>query len=496
MSSRGLAFGIPSYRVDGMDSVAVRVATQRAVEIMRAGKGPVIIEAMVYRYLHHSGALAGSAFGYRSKNEEARWRAQDPIQRLARQMVERGWLTQEEDELIRKRAQDALNDVVVALTEMTGNVRVVRPGLLPDPSFCDYGVRGDLSEFAGVPFVEQETYSGELVEAKFIEMLPRVMGRRMEADERVFVIGEDIHRMRGGTNGQTRGLPERFPDRVVPTPISEGSFCGLAGGVALERTFRPVVEIMYPDFAMVAADQLFNQTAKARHMFGGAARLPLVVRSKVAIGSGYGSQHSMDPAGLYASWPGWRIVAPSTPFDYVGLFNSALRCEGPVLVPEHVQLYASKGLVPVDDLDFHIPLGHAKVARSGRALTVLTYLYMTKLAVDVAERSGIEAEIVDLRSLDRAGLDWDTIGASVMKTNNVLIIEDGSLTASYGSLLADEIQQRYFDYLDQPVKRLHGGEACPTVSGVLEKAAIVDAARIQDAFIDILKDAGEWTWAA
>ncbi len=495
MSSRGLAFGIPSFRVDGMDPIAVRVASEKAVELMRAGKGPVMIEAMVYRYRHHGGPLAGSAFGYRTKEEEAEWRERDPIAFLSRKMIERGWLTADEDAVLRSRAQEALRDVVDALTEMNGNHRQVRPELWPDPSFRDFGLRGDLAEFKDVTFVEQDTFSGVQKDAKFIEVMARVMGRRMETDERIFVIGEDVHKLRGGTNGQTRGLPERFPDRIIPTPISEGGFSGLAGGVALEGTYRPVVELMYPDFALVAADQLFNQIAKVRHMFGGDDRLPIVVRSKVALGAGYGSQHSMDPAGLYSNWPGWRIVAPSTPFDYVGLFNTALRCEDPVLVIEHQQLYQMTGPVP-DDLDYFIPPGKAKVARAGKDFTVLTYLYMVPMAMQMAEQMGIDPEIVDLRSLDRAGLDWETIGASIRKTNNVLILEQGSLTASYGGMLGDEVQRRFFDYLDQPVKRVYGGEASPSVSRVLEQATIVKPEDIRRGFASILADKGFTQWAA
>ena len=492
MSSRGLAFGIPSFRVDGMDPVAVRVVSEKAVQLMRAGKGPVMIEALVYRYLHHGGPLAGSAFGYRTKDEEAQWRTRDPIAFLARNLIERKWLTEEENTILRARAQDALRDVVDALTELNGNRRQVRAGLWPDSSFRDYGVRGDLAEFNGIRFVEQETFKGKLAESKFIEALPRVMARRMETDNRIFVIGEDVHKLRGGTNGQTRGLPERFPDRIIGTPISENGFSGLAGGIALEGTYRPVVELMYPDFALVAADQLFNQIAKVRHMFGGDARVPIVVRSKVALGSGYGSQHSMDPAGLYSNWPGWRIVAPSTPFDYVGLFNSALLCEDPVLVIEHQQLYASTGPIAVDDFDYYIPLGKAKVVRLGDSFTVLTYLYMTTVAIQVAEQMNVGAEIVDLRSLDRAGLDWETIGASIRKTNNVLIVEQGSLTASYGAMLADEVQRRFMDYLDQPVKRVCGGEASPSVSRVLELATIVKADDLKRAFEGVLADKGQW----
>lgn len=496
MSSRGLAYGIPSYRVDGMDPVAVRVVMEKALKAMRAGKGPAIIEAVVYRYMHHGGGTVGSAFGYRSKDEEAEWKKRDPLIRMAKEMIARKWLTEDEDARLRNVAQDAMRDVIDLLTVPDGNKRKVRAELWPDVKFRDFGLRGDLSEFKGARFEEQETFTGKLGETKFIESVSAVMNRRMETDERIFCIGEDIHKLRGGTNGATKGLAQRFPDRIVPTPIAELGFSGLAGGVAMEGTYRPVIELMYPDFALVAADQLFNQIAKARHMFGGDTKMPVVLRTKCALGTGYGSQHSMDPAGLYVNWPGWRIVAPSTPFDYVGLMNSALLCEDPVLMIEHVDLYNSTGLAPVDDLDYYIPLGKAKVVRPGRAFTVLTYLYMTPLAIQVAEKMGLDAEIIDLRSLDRAGIDWATIAASIQKTNNVVVLEQGPLTVSYGGVLTDEIQRRFFDYLDQPVKRIHGGESSPSVSKVLERAAFVGAEEIAAGFASVMQDKGERLWAA
>jgi 2-oxoisovalerate dehydrogenase E1 component len=277
---------------------------------------------------------------------------------------------------------------------------------------------------------------------------------------------------------------------VIPTPIAEQGFLGLAGGVASEGSYRPVVELMYADFALVAADQAFNQIAKARHMFGGDAPMPLVLRSKCAIGTGYGSQHSMDPAGLYAMWPGWRIVAPSTPFDYVGLMNSALRCEDPVLVIEHVALYNTTGPGPLEDLDYCIPLGRAKVVRPGSAFTVLTYLALTPLAVQAADAMGLDVEVIDLRSLDRAGLDWETIGASLRKTHNVVVLEQGPLTVSYGAMVADEVQRRFFDELDQPVVRIHGGESSPSVSKVLERAAVVGLEEIKAAYARVMGDSG------
>jgi 2-oxoisovalerate dehydrogenase E1 component len=485
LSSRGAAYGIPALRVDGMDPVAVRLAAQMAVSAMRNGGGPYIIEAEVQRFFHHSGGMLSSAFGYRTKAEEAAAKARDPLAALARGMIERGWLRPEEDARLRAEACGVMKDIVERVTEPAGEKRAIIAALWPDPSFPDRGVRGDLAELQGLRYEELETASGKVDTVRFIDVVPKVMGRRMEEDPRIFCLGEDIHRLRGGTNGATRGLVERFPDRIIGTPISEQGFAGLAGGVAAEGHFRPVVEFMYADFSLVAADQLFNQIAKIRHMFGGDTPVPLVLRTKCAIGTGYGSQHSMDPAGLYAMWPGWRIVAPSTPFDYVGLMNTALKCNDPVLVIEHVDLYTSKGLGPVEDLDYHIPLGKAKVVRPGSAFTVLTYLAMTPLAVRIADELGIDAEIIDLRSLDHAGLDWETIGASIRKTNHVVVLEQGSWTASYGAMLADEVQRRFFDHLDAPVGRIHGGEASPNVSKILEAAAVIGPDKLRRAFQDV-----------
>jgi 2-oxoisovalerate dehydrogenase E1 component len=187
----------------------------------------------------------------------------------------------------------------------------------------------------------------------------------------------------------------------------------------------------------------------------------------------------MDPAGVFATAPGWRIVAPSTPFDYVGLMNSALRCKDPVVVLEHVDLYGSTGPAPVDDLDYCLPVGKAAVRRTGSDVTVISYLAMVPFVLDAVETVGeVDAEVIDLRWLDRASIDWDTIGESIKKTNNVLIAEQGAVGTSYGGWLADEIHRRYFDWLDQPVQRVTGGEASPSISKVLERAAIAKSEEV------------------
>ena len=347
-------------------------------------------------------------------------------------------------------------------------------------------MRGDLSEFDDAPVVSPTGFAVAVEDRKFIEAVAAVMGRRMETDDGVVVMGEDVHRLNGGTNGATRGLPDRFPGRVLGTPIAENAFAGLAGGIALDGRFRPVVEFMYADFMWVAADQLFNQIGKARHMFGGDGAVPLVLRSKVAMGTGYGSQHSMDPAGVFATAAGWRIVAPTTPYDYVGLMNSALRCQDPVVVLEHVDLYNTTGPGPVDDLDYCLPVGKAAVRREGSDVTVISYLAMVPYVLEAVEQHGaVDAEVIDLRWLDRASIDWDTIGASIAKTNQVLIAEQGAVGTSYGGWLADEIHRRFFDLLDAPVWRVTGGEASPSISKVLERAAIAQTDEVVAALAEI-----------
>ena len=492
LSARGLAFNIPSWKVDGMDPLAVHLAMSEAVAHMRAGNGPTIVEVDVYRFFHQNGPFPGSAFGYRTKDEEAQWRRRDPLDKIAAEMIGRALITQADVDALRQRCKDVMKDVCGRLTEAAdGGKRRVRADLWPRPDFRDVGLRSDGAELAGLRYQDVDGYGGDKVERKFVDAVADVLDRRMETDAGVVVLGEDVHRLKGGTNGATRGLKDKYPDRVLGTPISENAFAGLGGGLAMDGRYKPVVEFMYPDFMWVAADQIFNQIGKARHMFGGDIDVPFVLRTKVAMGTGYGSQHSMDPAGIFATAPGWRIVAPSTPFEYVGLMNTALASKDPVLVIEHVDLYASSGDVPAGDLDYAIPFGRARVRRAGSKVTILTYLSMVSRALKAAEEAGVDAEVIDLRTLDRASLDWDTIGASIQKTNNVLIVEQGARGTSYGAMLSDEIQRRYFDWLDQPIKRVTGGEASPSISKVLERAAFVDTEEVLAGLADVLADLGE-----
>src|SRR6185295_18330091 len=217
------------------------------------------------------------------------------------------------------------------------------------------------------------------------------------------------------------------------------------------------------------------QAAKFRHMFGGGFGVPLVVRARISPSAGYGSQHSGDPSGLFALYPAWRIVAPSTPFDYIGLMNAAIRCNDPVLIVEHAELFQTEGPVPTDDADYCIPLGKAKIVRPGSACTVLAAATTVAHACKVAEETGIDAEVIDLRSLDPLGWDWETIGESIKRTNRVMITEQTAHYLTFGGRMAAEIQERLFDYLDHEVLVSTGGIASPVVSAPLNRAALGNA---------------------
>ncbi|MBZ8134361.1 thiamine pyrophosphate-dependent enzyme [Afifella sp. IM 167] len=479
LSARGLGLGIPSITFDGMDVIAARRAMQTAKQIIADRSGPVVLEARTYRYLHQSGALKGSAFGYRNKDEEEEWSARDPLVTYPAQLERLGVIDEKGIAALKERVDGVIDGVLARLIENYSDkkTRRLQPSLWPDPEAVEEGIRGDLSELDGLPRLEEgEIAPEDRSEVKFIDVISAAMLRNMEKFDGLAIFGEDVHRLRGGTAGATRGIGERFPERLIGTPICENGFTGLALGAALNG-MRPVIEIMYPDFALVAADQLFNQIGKVRHMFGGDFPVPVVVRSRVSQGTGYGSQHSMDAAGLFALYPGWRIVAATTPHDYIGLLNAAVACDDPVLVLEYNELFQKRGFVHKDDWNYIVPFGKARIAREGRAATILSYGPMVDTCCEVAERTGLDAEVIDLRTLDPLGLDWETVETSVQRTNALMIAERTTRGTSIGSRIVSDAQTRLFDWLDHEIVHVTGTESSAVVSKVLEAAAF---ARPQD----------------
>lgn len=490
LSARGLSLGIPAIVFDGMDVIAARIAMEEARAIITQDGGPVLLEAETYRFFHQSGTLRGSAYGYRSKIEEEQWTARDPLCCFPNELIDASIIAGQDVGVLEGRVNEILDGALARLIENHRDLTTayIRPILWPNPEEVDVGIRGSLSGLSLFSTVElEERNPAELTDAKLSDVIAQAMLRNMELHPNLVILGEDVHRLRGGTAGATRGIRERFPSRLIGTPICENGFVGLALGAAL-NCMHPVVEIMYPDFALGAADQLFNQISKVRHMFGGTFPVPIIVRSRVSSGTGYGSQHSMDASGLFALYPGWRIFAPSRPYDYIGMLNAAVACDDPVLIVEYSSLFDAIGPVPIGSWDYIVPVGKARIARKGKRCTILAYGPMVGFACEAAVRSGVDAEVIDLRTIDPLGLDWTLIEASVRKTSILMIAERNARGTAIGSRIVSEAQKRLFDWLDNEIIHVTGAEAAPVVSKILENAALADAITIEIALRNLDAD--------
>lgn len=486
LAQRGLGFGVLSILVDGMDPLAVYLATKEARKHSLSPEGgPVLIEAENYRFKHQAQSLPGSAYGYRTKDEEAEWAKRDPYDVFPRQLMAADAIDEEQNSLLLARAGEIVDAASKALTRSDGGSVIVKAELYPTRDDVDEGIRSDGHEFEGVDFVDWEDLPQGRTR-KLIDVIPEVIHKRVDEDDSIVVLGEEVAQMKGGAFMATKGIYREHPDRVLNTPISEGGFSGMSLGLAI-MGFRPVVELMYPDFVLVAADQVLNQIPKFRYMYGNQYDVPVVFRTKVGIGTGYGAQHSMEPASIYGMYPGWRIVAPAFPRDYVGLFNTALKSLDPVFIIEHAFLYETSGEVH-EDRDYCIPMGKARVARDGADVTLIAYSYMTHKALAAAEKlavDGIDAEVIDLRTVDYANMDFETIGASVKKTGRAVICEEGLFSGGLGAQVSFEIQRRFFDYLDAEVYRVAAEPVPVPVSKALEDFVIPGPAEIVSAAHEI-----------
>ncbi|MCJ7666885.1 MAG: alpha-ketoacid dehydrogenase subunit beta [Anaerolineae bacterium] len=292
-------------------------------------------------------------------------------------------------------------------------------------------------------------------EITYAEAIREALRQEMRRDERVFLLGEDLG-VYGGAFGVTYGLLEEFgEERVRDTPISEAAIAGAAIGAALTG-MRPVAEIMFMDFITIAMEELVNQGAKLRFMFGGKAKVPMVLRTAAGAGTGAAAQHSQSLEAWLVHVPGLKVVMPSTPYDAKGLLLASIRDDNPVIFVEHKLLYKTKG--PVPEEDYTIPLGVADIKREGKDLTIIATSLMVLRALQAAEelaKEGIEAEVVDPRTLKP--FDAETVNRSVMKTGRALIVHEAPLTGGVGAEIAATIAEGpAFDYLDAPIRRLAG----------------------------------------
>jgi acetoin:2,6-dichlorophenolindophenol oxidoreductase subunit beta len=306
----------------------------------------------------------------------------------------------------------------------------------------------------------------------YSEALNEALREEMHRDPMVFVMGEDVAVWGGGgIFGVTKTLLEEFGiDRVRDTPISEEAIVGLAVGAAATGC-RPVAEIMYADFTTMAMDPIVNQAAKMRYMFGGKARVPLVIRAQEGAGRGNAAQHSQSLEAWFAHIPGLKVVTPSTPYDAKGLLKSAIRDDNPVIFLEHKALYFTKGHVPSEE--YLIPLGQADVKRVGTDVTVVGVHTMALKALEAADElktEGISIEVIDPRSI--FPLDIDTIVDSVKKTGRLVVAHEAYQRAGIGAEIAIQVMERAFDYLDAPIERVAGANCPVPYATNLERLAI------------------------
>ncbi|MEE8557222.1 MAG: alpha-ketoacid dehydrogenase subunit beta [Myxococcota bacterium] len=322
-----------------------------------------------------------------------------------------------------------------------------------------------------------------MAEIRYFEAINQALFEEMARDERVFLFGEDVGLI-GGTFRVTEGLMAEFGSRRVrDTPISEAAIVGIGAGAAMTG-MRPVAELMTLNFGMVAMDQIVNHVSKMRYMFGGQVTLPLVIRAPQGGGTQKGAQHSHSIESWFVNTPGIRVVLPSTPYDAKGLLKTAIRCDDPVLFLEHELLYSTRGEVPEEE--YLIPFGCSEVKRSGRDVTIIAWSRMVFEALQAAEalaEEGIEAEVVDPRTLDP--LDFDTILTSVARTRRAVVVEEGWRNVGVGAELAARLQEDLFYELDAPVQRIGAADVPTPYAKNLERLALPDAGRIFETVLKI-----------
>jgi pyruvate dehydrogenase E1 component beta subunit len=315
---------------------------------------------------------------------------------------------------------------------------------------------------------------------RFREALRAAMLEEMERDESVFLLGEEVGHYQGAYK-VTEGLLEKFgPRRVIDTPIAESGFAGIAIGAAMVG-LRPIVEFMTWNFSAVAFDQILNNAAKLRQMSGGQLQVPIVFRAPNGSARQVGSQHSHAMEHFYAHIPGLKCIAPATPADAYGMLKTAIRDDNPVLLFESETLYSFKDEVP-DDLNFTVPFGVARVAREGRDVTLISWSRIVHVCLEAAAvlaKQGIDAEVIDLRSL--RPLDEETLVRSVSKTHRAVVAHEGWTYGGVGAEISDRIQRLAFDELDAPISRVGFLDVPMPYNAALEQLVLPNVPRLVEA---------------
>jgi 2-oxoisovalerate dehydrogenase E1 component len=503
---RAMAYNVPGVIVDGQDVVSVFLAVRQAVERAREKSIMTMIEAKTYRWYGHS---RSDPRKYRTKEEEKSWHERDPIIVLSRRLLDEKLCDQKHLDDIKNKAfetietatQYGLDSPWPDVEELTKDVYVpesYEQKLIEQEKALSAKVIQATAAFEEAMVLSKAKAKKEKTEeskgkirGKFGmgimtmgQAVVEAQAEEMRRDSNVFLIGEDVG-LYGGAYQASKGLVLEFgTDRVIDTAISEAAIVGAATGTAI-RGLRPVAEIMYVDFVTIASDQLMHNAAFNRYMFGGHAKVPLVLRTEGGVGRCIAAHHSKSLDPWLINIPGLYVVMPSTPYDAKGLLKAAIRSDNPVVFIEHKATYGRLGAVP--EGDYIIPLGVADVKKTGSDVTIVSYSRMAMRSLEAAkllqEQHGIDAEVIDLRTLKP--MDVKTVAESVMKTGHLITVAESFRVCGTGREISSAFMEyRFedgscgFDYLDAPPVNLAAEDVPPPMSEPLENASIPSVEKI------------------
>lgn len=493
IAQKAIAYGFPGVRVDGMDPIAVYLATQAAAEWARQGNGPTLIEALTYRYGPH--ATADDARLYRSREEEEEWRRRDPITRFERFLASRDEWDEAVGEKVAMETADQVEAAITAIEarELPGRDEVVRHAFSAIPAHVVEQIQGmqrahgeeetgfDRSEVWQVG--HDQLPRGPTQSWTMAEAINAALRRAMEEDDETILLGEDIGRT-GGVFRITAGLQQEFgEDRVIDTPLNESGIVGTAVGMALAGA-RPVPEIQFDGFVYPAFDQIVSHLGRFRYRTRGHVSVPVVVRFPNGAGIGAHEHHCDSPEAYFVHAPGLIVICPSTPTDAKGLLAAALAGDDPVIFLEPKVLYrAGREDVPTDH--YTLPIGRARVRQEGTDATIVTYGGMVPVCLEAAAASGASVEVIDLRTL----FPWDreTVLGSVEKTGRLLVVQEPQGAAGVGADVAAVVAEKAIYDLSAPIRRVTGCDV-PWPQFAIERHGLVDAARVEMELRTLLAD--------
>ncbi len=483
IAQKAQAYGFTGIRVDGMDPIAMYLATRIAAKRARDGKGPTLIEAMTYRYGPH--ATADDPTRYRDQSEVDEWKAKDPIDRLRRFLESRGEWDERAGEKVAMEIADLVDASITAIEAdpLPPRDDAVREGFsrIPQPvveqlHHTQAAHGEELTQFGPEEIWtpgEDPTPTGETDSITMAEAINSALHLAMNKDENVIVLGEDVG-LSGGVFRVTEGLQQRFGEaRVIDTPLNESGIVGTAIGMALAGA-RPVAEIQFDGFVYPAFDQIVSHLGRFRFRTRGRTKVPVVVRFPNGAGIGAHEHHCDSPEAYFVHAPGLVVICPSSPRDAKGLLLSALAGDDPVVFLEPKVLYRSgREDVPTDH--YMIPIGKARVRTPGEELTLVTYGGMVPVALEAAERSGVSIEVIDLRTL----FPWDreTVLESVAKTGRLLLVQEPQGSAGVAAEVAAVVAEKALYDLQAPIVRVTGFDV-PWPQFAIEEHALIDPERV------------------